>query len=116
MRDKALHPSWFATQKAYYDLVTHHTLPVCLPQLKNAPMATWTASEIQIYFHVFNATNGRSERSQFRLSVRSRDEEGTGIFVAISEMPFDEHVECLTMLKASMDKATGNKSNEATFS
>jgi hypothetical protein len=59
----------------------------------------WTLDDIKILFHVFNTVNGRSERAQFRFVVRSRDEEGTGIFAAVSELPFDEHVECLVQLR-----------------
>lgn len=59
----------------------------------------WTIQDLHLFLHVFNKVNGRPERSQFRLLVRSKDETGTGIVAAVSELPFDEHVECLSMLR-----------------
>ncbi len=67
-------------------------------------LATWTLDDLKLVFHVFNRVNGRAENSQFRLSVSTRDEEGTGIFIAISEMPFDEHVECMRALRDYLSK------------
>lgn len=77
-----------------------------------APKTTvaWTVDDVRLSFHVFNLVNGRAESSQFRLTARSRDEVGTGIFAAISELPFDEHVACLEELRAHLTSdATGRK-------
>lgn len=65
-------------------------------------VATWTVDDITIFLHVFNTQSGRSEQSQFRLTVRTRDEEGSGIFAAVSELPLTEHIEFLERIRTAV--------------
>ncbi len=58
----------------------------------------WTLDDLTLKFFRFDQQTGRSEDSQLRFTVTSRDEQGTGIVAVISKLPFDVHVECLQAL------------------
>lgn len=66
---------------------------------------TWAVDELQLYIYVFNKKNGRYERCKLQFSVRTVDEENTGIFTFVSELPFDEHVACLEKLKSQLESS-----------
>jgi hypothetical protein len=68
---------------------------------KNA-VRTWTLDDMTILLNVFNLQNGRLDRADLRMSVTSRDEEGSGILTVSSDLPLDEHIRYLEALRQSM--------------
>lgn len=66
-------------------------------------VATWAVDELHLYIYVFNKQNGNFQRCQVQFSVRTYDEENTGIFTFTSPLPFDEHIACLEKLKEYLE-------------
>jgi hypothetical protein len=72
---------------------------------KNKAM-TYTVDNVDLLVHIFDTGNGRSEQLRFNFRARTADEQGYGIFGVYSELPYEQHVACLSELKAGMTADT----------
>ncbi len=64
--------------------------------------AVWGLDDLTIKIFLFDQLTGRPEETKMNLTVRSRDEMGTGRVVAFSELPFQKHVECIEQLRSAI--------------
>lgn len=68
--------------------------------------AIYNLDELHVNFHRFDSLTGRYERTALRFSTVTKDDARTGVVVISSQLPFDQHVDCLIQLVEVMKSET----------
>lgn len=66
-------------------------------------VSAFSVDELHLLFNRFDQRTGRNETSRLRIGVTARSEQGTGVVLIASTMPFDRHCEMIDQLRETLN-------------